>query len=501
MHGVVLDLGCGDEKIVPYAVGVDLGGEGADIHLNMNAPNALGLFNNNAVDVVFSSHMLEDIFDYKSTLREMWRVLKPHGHLILYLPHKDFYPNIGQPGANVNHQHDFYPDDILNALGEFASYKLIRNDSHNEDDEYSFELIVEKLDLSGAKVTFYAPDVPKSPSTLIIRYGALGDMLIMAPVARILHEQGYNVYVNCTPDGVEAMRNNPYVDGYVLFNPKAIPQNQLEKLVDSNLFVQLERKYDKLVNLCWSMETTLLFEKRNPCLWYLPHEVRDSIASVNYVDKVLEMAGLEERGLRPEIYLSETEEALGRYLRKKYEGRFILLWQLAGTSDHKIYPYLDLVVERLALTYPDMVIFLSGWKMQTSVDMLCGDIIPNVKNRVGQWSVRTSLVLAKYMDLVVGPETAVLQAAGCWDVPKIVMLTHSNKENFTKYFTNDFSMQSKAECSPCHRLTHDKADCPCDPHFGFPICMSQGFDPNEVERQIVMVYEKWKRGEIVRNDL
>lgn len=501
MHGIILDLGCGDEKIVPYAIGVDRGGEGADIKLNMSAQNALSLFNNNVVDVVFSSHMLEDIWDFKSCLREMWRVLKPHGHLILYLPHKDFYPNIGQPGANPHHQHDFYPKDITDALSEFASYNLIRCDEHNEDDEYSFEIIAEKLDLSGPGVTFSMPDKPKSPSAMVIRYGALGDMLIAAPVCRLLKEKGYNVYVNCTPDGSEAMRHNPHVDGFALFNPLAIPNDYLNNLLDSRIFVEMEKRYDRLVNLCWSMETSLLFEKKHPCLWDLPHEVRDAIASVNYVDKVLEMAGLEERGLRPELYLSDTEEALGRYLRKKFEGRFIMMWQMAGTSDHKIYPYIDLVVERLAQKYPDMVIYLSGWNKQTSIEIMQPDLVPNIRNRVGQWSARTSMVLTKYMDLVVGPETGVLQAAGCFEVPKIVMMTHSNRENFTKYFVNDFSMQSRVECSPCHRLVHFKMDCRRDRHFNLPICMSAGFDPQDVENQIVMVYEKWKRGEIERTDL
>ena len=52
----------------------------------------------------------------QAVLREWWRVIRPGGHLVLYLPHKAHYPNIGQPGANPAHKHDFLPEDIVKAM-------------------------------------------------------------------------------------------------------------------------------------------------------------------------------------------------------------------------------------------------------------------------------------------------------------------------------------------------------------------------------------------------
>jgi SAM-dependent methyltransferase len=42
-------------------------------------------------DFVYSSHTLEHVDDAEITLRNWWRVIKPGGYLILYLPHRDLY--------------------------------------------------------------------------------------------------------------------------------------------------------------------------------------------------------------------------------------------------------------------------------------------------------------------------------------------------------------------------------------------------------------------------
>ena len=39
-----LDIGCGDEKVVPAAIGVDIAGKAADIRLDLSEPNALRMF-------------------------------------------------------------------------------------------------------------------------------------------------------------------------------------------------------------------------------------------------------------------------------------------------------------------------------------------------------------------------------------------------------------------------------------------------------------------------
>ena len=83
----VLDLGIDDNKVVPWAIGVDLNRVTNDVNLVGDAQH-LYWFRDCSVDVVFSAHCLEDLVDTKSVLTEWLRVVKHNGYLILYLPHK-----------------------------------------------------------------------------------------------------------------------------------------------------------------------------------------------------------------------------------------------------------------------------------------------------------------------------------------------------------------------------------------------------------------------------
>lgn len=101
----VLDIGCGDEKIVPWAVGVDSGIEwdrtpkGADFILPVDPEHGKDLLAGLQgkgqpvlYDVVFSSHTLEHIRSpILETLRFWLSMVKPGGKLALYLPDETYY--------------------------------------------------------------------------------------------------------------------------------------------------------------------------------------------------------------------------------------------------------------------------------------------------------------------------------------------------------------------------------------------------------------------------
>jgi SAM-dependent methyltransferase len=116
-----VDLGCGCAKIVPEAIGVEFTfynepqqallytGENYFGHdLNWGLP----MFQDNELDYVYSSHVLEDFEDPEVKLTEWTRVVKPGGLLILVLPHGDFYPKAGTPEANGSHKMDWWEDTL-----------------------------------------------------------------------------------------------------------------------------------------------------------------------------------------------------------------------------------------------------------------------------------------------------------------------------------------------------------------------------------------------------
>jgi predicted SAM-dependent methyltransferase len=155
----ILDIGCGDGKVVPHAIGVD----GRDLPgVNIVTNDFATLWDTQTYgdqarsnDVVFSSHYLEHS-DQPFYLLECWsHCLKPGGHLILYMPDKHHYDS----KENPEHLYDWSYDDFLFAFrrimcGEGKNFKgehlpkvydLIEHGMHVGENLYSFYIVARKV--------------------------------------------------------------------------------------------------------------------------------------------------------------------------------------------------------------------------------------------------------------------------------------------------------------------------------------------------------------------
>ena len=483
LRGSILDVGCGSEKIVPAAVGVDLFAP-ADILLDLSSPNPLKVFSSDFFDVVFSSHCLEDMPFPKELLRDMFRVLKIDGRLILYLPHKDLYPNVGHPDANPRHKHDFLPEDVIKILESIGPFFLERCETCSEGDEYSFLIVAKKL-----KSEFLSPfqvqeAKPKQKTAVVCRYGAIGDAIQVTPLLRTLKNDGFHVTVNCTPATACVYENSSCVDDLLLIEKYTIPTTHLHEY-----HAVLKKKFDLFINLCESIERTLLLEPKDAHLFNLPKWAREKRCNINYTDWILALGGYGHiTGRNPELYLSEYEQHMIHLFREKQKGRFLVQWALAGSSWHKIYPFADEIMLELADEIQEIEFYLCGGPEIRMLDFENKKIHP----RIGQWLWRQSIIMPSVMDLVIGPESGVINAASAFDTPKICLLTHSSKENLTKYWKNDYSLESEAACHPCHRLVHETEGCPLDKQFNLPVCISEGHPKERLKSRIWEVYLKWR---------
>lgn len=302
------------------------------------------------------------------------------------------------------------------------------------------------------------------PKALVIRLGAIGDMIMMMPVLKQLKKDGYHVTVSVNKYSESVLKHCPYVDAHH-HHDYDIPND--ERL--GMYWEEIGKRYDKVVNLSESIERKLL-----PCDYHpeysLSHEERHALLNKNYYDTQLEMAGYPHiKGESGEMFFSNAEEMWCRDKLKKYRNNYKVMWSLSGSSFHKTYPFAQNVCEVFLSLHEDAVIFLTGHY----VDKLLVWQHPRVKDLVDNWTLRQVLCSIKYMDLVVAPETGILNAAGCYDVPKIALLSHSSEENLTKYFKNCTNLHADVECYPCHRLIYGRAECPLDPITVGPICMSK----------------------------
>ncbi|MHB1091308.1 methyltransferase domain-containing protein [Thiobacillus sp.] len=83
---VVLELGCGPDKKLTDAIGIDaINYEGVDIVGDVF--DVLSHFPEQSVDSVYSFHFFEHIADLQELLDDIARVLKPGGNLEVVVPH------------------------------------------------------------------------------------------------------------------------------------------------------------------------------------------------------------------------------------------------------------------------------------------------------------------------------------------------------------------------------------------------------------------------------
>jgi SAM-dependent methyltransferase len=153
-----LDIGYGGDLVIPGARGWDF--EHGDAQY-------LKGIEDNSFDFVYSSHTLEHVDDAGETLQNWFRVLKPGGYLILYIPHRDLYEKKDKLPSrfNPNHRSFFLIDreDLPDTVGiiplverTLQNYEIIyckecsegltiTDPQAHSNGEYSIEMVIKKL--------------------------------------------------------------------------------------------------------------------------------------------------------------------------------------------------------------------------------------------------------------------------------------------------------------------------------------------------------------------
>jgi len=178
----------------------------------------------------------------------------------------------------------------------------------------------------------------------------------------------------------------------------------------------------------------------------------------------------------------------------------IIMWSLAGSSVHKTWAGLDNILASLMVQFPtcevvlvggpECVILEQGWEKE-----------PRIHKTSGKWSIRQSLSFLSQCNLIIGPETGVLNAAACMPVPKIVFLSHSTEENLTRDWVNTTSLSSKGthckgrgqdEAPACHMMHYGWDTCTQDPETSTAICQAE-ISVEEVWHAVAAPLAAWLR--------
>jgi len=493
-RGQGLDLGCGLAKTFPHFIGVDNGKDGVlfghpinpDVRVQTAAE--LPMFASGSMDFVFASHLLEHFpltFDdprkwpnpiaramaekmmmerhtAEEALREWMRVLKKGGYLILYVPDEEEYPKVGEEGANPDHCFNCNYDTIVQLMTKTGhSWDLVDFQKRNHDNEYSLFFVFERSG-SGRRFSYAEKQRARLARKTcgLVRYGAYGDLLQVSSVLAGLSEQGYHTTLYTSAPGHEVILNDPHVDVIYLQDKDQVPNHLL-----ADFWRHESRKYNKWVNLSESVECTLLsVPGRTPHLWSAP--ARHRYMNHNYVEMQHAIAGVPHVP-RVRFFATDAEQRWATQERQRLGGEPLILWSLNGSSVHKTWGGLDQTIASILVEFQkahivlvggaDSAILEGGWEKE-----------PRVHCRAGKYTIRETMALVERVDLLIGPETGVMNAASCLPMPKIIFLSHSTHENLTRDWINTFAIFSPHTVCPgrgnneapaCHQM-----------HYGWEFC-------------------------------
>ena len=270
-----------------------------------------------------------------------------------------------------------------------------------------------------------------------------------------MKEKGKRVCVNVTERSYEILRNDPNIDEFLIQKTDQIPVEEL-----GQYWERLGKLFDQFTNLGGIIEQGLLCLEGQD-IYTAPHEERHALLNKNY-SELLHSTAEVDHIFKVNFYPSKSERKWVKVQRKKMKltaNNYVVMIALSGSSVHKAYPYMDSVIAKLLLKYPSVRIVMVG-------DEVCQILErgweqePRIFMRSGKWNIRKTLAFAQQVDLVLGPETGVLNAVSSDDVAKICLLSHSSIENLTKHWTNTTSLYpNNVSCYPCHMM-----------HFGFKSC-------------------------------
>jgi ADP-heptose:LPS heptosyltransferase len=375
---------------------------------------------------------------------------------------------------------------------------VVVNETRDQGMEYSFLLVVQKLAGIDCRSTYKNPRPEKTVA--VFRCGGFGDMIQMANILPQLKREGFHVTVITTPSGQDIVKHDPHIDDFVILDPDLVPNHELPLYWEA-----VARRYDKFIQLSESVEGTLLaMPGRANHMW--PQAVRQVVLNKNYLEWTSFMCELpyysearfypapeeagKARGLLTAIQLARAPRDL--MIGVPTPRVFTIMWALAGSSVHKWTPHMDSVIARVLLEMPEAVVILTGDEACQVLE--CGwELEPRVYRESGRQTIRETLALAQKVDLVIGPETGVLNAVAFEeDVSKIVLLSHSSKENLTKHwFMTDTLEPAGTPCWPCHRLHYGASYCSIDAATGAAQCQVD-IAPSEIFDAIKRAYDDWK---------
>lgn len=296
------------------------------------------------------------------------------------------------------------------------------------------------------------------PKLLLIGYRAYGDWLYTAPILPLLFEK-YDVYLEANFKGQELFEEDPRFTEKNFWIYEVLPESEFGPGAAVREKEAIERiKPDLVMNLNGTLEFACIARKEQPQFYAPVGDRRVIFGSQGFYDAIFRRCDipipnpLETEGLWYPAHILEWGEKVSR----KYKDNFLVMLCVNGSSVHKQFRNWRAVTEKILCEYPEAMIFLVGDSAGTLGGFKHERVIPTFFPSL---PFKQTALLAKHMDIVIGPETGIMVAAGMWGTPKVMLCSASSVYQVAQYQRNDFSIQLPVACSPCHLSVYELDDC------------------------------------------
>lgn len=314
----------------------------------------------------------------------------------------------------------------------------------------------------------------------VFRMGGFGDQLMAASCLPWLKSQGWHISFWCSRRHSRAVCHDPNIDTFIPVDMAQLSEVQLAELI-----LAAVREYDAVLNLSDTCEGAVL-QVPERASYYWPVETRRAVfGQLSYLNLIALLAGCRQDQLMERFYPTDAEMAWAR--KQRACGGQHLLVSCSGSGVHKWYPHLSQVLSHALRVMPDLHIWTVG-EASMFKPFARHERLYQVQS---EWTLRQSMTFATQADIVMGPETGLLHAAGHLPNAKVLLLSHSSAANIGNDWINCQTVSPdpiKAWCHPCHRM-HRVADfCEVQPS-GAALC-AESIKPMDVVRAINRAYRQ-----------
>lgn len=300
--------------------------------------------------------------------------------------------------------------------------------------------------------------------TLVIRWGAYGDMMYALPAMEVLREKCDYLHLETGDRGEQLFKHHPIFDKITVYDIARFPHDDRMPIAKAR-WADLSEGFDTVVNLWQSLEVMCVTEEWMPEHQWPREKRRAKFGVVSMKEAAFRGAGLPvPDDIHPTFYFGDEELKWAEKWREDHGDEFIVTISPVGSTPQKAPMYLNEVCKEITAAWPDTRYVILG-DMNTEITNLKPKARKGHVLRVdNKWPYLQSLMCVKLSDYCIGPETSMLVGAGMFGVPKTALPTSTSVYQMCDGDHNDFSIQSTCSCSPCFRSIYHCGYCQHRPY-------------------------------------